>query len=238
MGDDIIKNLLTYEYLYHSYHELDKSIKSIAQEQKVNEKTVRKYLIFHNILSKKTLITKELLEDYYHCQKLNPYQISQILKVNHKTIRKYLKNYKISLRSKEEYNFLGRQTYQIPDEDLLNSSLSLILHSLYICEGWHTDKACSINFCNQDPLLIKTFCIGLQKIYCYSSIINLNIRYDFSDSQSQLICEQYEELLNSLVNVKISYSDRKDCKNPIIYVNAGGKNLIKLFINNMNYLVQ
>ena len=101
--------------------------------------------------------TKEELYYHYHDKQLNPFQISSIYGCNHKTIRAWMKKFDIPLRLPSEYNFIGKKSYSEPSETMLLTPLSVSVHTMYICEGWHTANAGSLVFTNQDVQMIQLF---------------------------------------------------------------------------------
>lgn len=184
-----------------------------------------------------TIFTNKLFTELYINQQLNPYEIAKQFKCNHKTVRSYLKKNGIQLRNCSEYNSLARKTYTEPTLELLDTPLSLILHSIYKCEGTNLINTLTLCFCNQDVNLIKQFCFGMQKIYKYESTILFSIEYNFHCTNSELIVGHYKNLLSNFPNSAISYCNRIERKNPIIRVRAGGKRLGELFLKNMNNIL-
>ena len=186
----------------------------------------------------KQLITSDVLEKYYVQQSLTPYEIAKLFSCNHKTIRTYLKKFNIPLRTQSEYNSLSHKTYTEPSQELLFSPLSLVLHSIYICEGGTSSGVKSLCFCNQDVQLITTFCKGIQKIYYYKSPLNISLQYNFECNNSLQIINHYESILSTLKNYKIVKKHRTERKNPIIYVNVGGNRLMELFLKNIEKVLK
>lgn len=191
-----------------------------------------------NKIDYNTIFTNKLLTELYINQELNPYEIAKRFNCNHKTVRFYLKKHNIPLRTRSEYNSLSHKTYAEPTLDLLKTPLSLILHSLYKCEGITSAKTYVLSFCNQDVNLIKQFCLGMQKIYRYESTILFSIEYNFHCTNSVLIVEHYKTLLSDFPNSTISYCNRRERKNPIIRVSLGGRRLSELFFINMNSILE
>ena len=147
---------------------------------------------------------KKNLEKLYLHDLKNPVEISKILNCNHKTIRKNLKDLNISLRTISEYNALSKKTYIEPDNNLLFSKQSLILHSIYKCEGITTSKAQGLRFQNQDPNLIKAFYYGMIDIYNYKTKMTLNFLYNFSCEKSKNTIFLYDLIFN---NLKIKHTN-------------------------------
>lgn len=179
------------------------------------------------------VFAKSVLEDLYLVQQKNPSEIANIFKCDHKTIRKNLKIHNIPLRTRSEYNALSHKTYTEPDNQLLFTKESLILHSIYKCEGINTDKSKGLSFVNQDPNLIKSFYDGLIHIYKYESTITLNILYNFDCTDSVETVKLYQLIFKDF-KVKLFHTPSN--KNPIIRINAGGKHLYNLFKKNTNII--
>lgn len=152
---------------------------------------------------------------------MSPEKIGELLNCNHKTIRKYLRLHSIPLRSASEYNYIPRQSHELPTQELLNTPLSLVGHSIYLCEGWHTEKTNCLNFCNTDPILIQLFTKCLQNIYKVNKI-----RYSIHTNSIDNISVLLEQFPTSKVYIE---SDRVT---PIIRIGCGGKTLARDFISN------
>lgn len=175
------------------------------------------------------IFDKAVLEKLYLIEQKNPVEIAAIFKCDHKTIRKNLKDFDIPLRSASQYNALARKTYTEPDEKLLFSKTSLILHSIYKCEGITAKSATNLSFINQDPNLIKAFYDGMIKVYKYESEMTLSFLYNFECEESLRTVGFYNLIFNDL---KIRHANTPTNKNPIIRIQVGGKHLHKLFIKN------
>lgn len=173
----------------------------------------------------KNLEEKQLRQLYLEDEK-NPYEIGNILGCEHKTVRKYLRMYKIPLRSASEYNYLSRKSHVTPSDSSLRSPLSLMAHTAYLCEGWHTEKTDSLNFCNTDPFLVDLFLECLDKIYKVKTI------------RIQIVAKTQEEI----DNLKIYYPNassytEESRKTPIVRIRAGGFRLAEEFISNAYLLI-
>lgn len=177
------------------------------------------------------IFDKKILENLYLTEKKNPYEIAIILSCNHKTIRKNLKDFNIPLRNISEYTALARKTYTEPDNNLLFSKNSLILHSIYRCEGDTSISASGLSFINQDPNLIKAFYEGIVKIYKYESEIKLSFLYNFECEESKKTVEFYELLFQG---INMRHANTSSNKNPIIRVQVGGRYFHRLFLDNTN----
>lgn len=181
-------------------------------------------------MPKSTLIfDKSVLEDLYLVQQKNPYEIADIFKCNHKTIRKNLKVFNIPLRTRSEYNALAHKTYTEPSDALLFTKESLILHSIYKCEGCNSKSVSALCFQNQDPNLIVIFCEGIKNIYKYETDILISFIYNFNCEKSNSIVNKYSTLLSNYNTTSIHALNNK---NPIIRVRAGGSYLFNLFMEN------
>ena len=179
----------------------------------------------------KFIIDKETLENLYLIEQKNPYEIAEILKCNHKTIRKNLKEFHIPLRTISEYNALANKTYTEPDDSLLFSKSSLILHSIYKCEGVTSEKSLSLRFQNQDPNLILGFYKGMIEIYKYESEMTISFLYNFDCENSVKVVELYNIIFT---DYKVRHAHTPTNKNPIITLSAGGRYLYRLFMENCN----
>lgn len=175
--------------------------------------------------------TKEELYYHYHESQLNPFQIAEIYGCNHKTIRSWINKFEIPLRTASEYNFIGRKSYRDLPEELLLTPLSITAHTMYICEGWHTGAVDSLVFTNQDVMMIKIFVKAILDLYQYQTPVRYSIQYNKTCINSQNKAKEYELLLSG-GNSNINHSNDKNRKNPIIKINAGGKNFAKHFIDN------
>lgn len=158
------------------------------------------------------------------------YTISDKLNIDHKIIRSFLKLNNLPLHSIK--NTSNKKSFIEPNNDLLFSPLSILAHTIYLCEGWHTSKTNLLSFVNQDVQLIKTFCECLKTTYQYKTIISISLVYNHSDDKS---IQKTQELLTHFQNKEnyvIYLVNDSTRKNPIIRINAGGKNLAYLFIEN------
>ena len=176
------------------------------------------------------ILTKEYLENCYHKQHLSAYQIAEKINCNHKTVRAYLKKHNINLRNISEYNSFAHKTYTEPTDDLLYSPLSVAIHNMYQCEGTTYDGVKSLSFCNKDENLINIFIKGLTKIYKYESEIIINVYYKPECLKTEILINHHKNLFTG--KYKISFI-KEDRITPIIKVNAGGKRLCELFLENM-----
>lgn len=183
---------------------------------------------------KRIHISKETLEDLYLIKFKNPYEIAEILKCNHKTIRKNLKEFDIPLRTRSEYNALSSKSYTNPSDSSLFSRSSLILHSIYKCEGCTAQSSKYLRFQNQDPTLIILFCEGIKNIYKYQTKINVKFLYNFECENSNNIVSHYSNILKNYNIIKVNI---KDNKNPIIRVSVGGRYLFNLFMENTKRII-
>lgn len=175
--------------------------------------------------------TKNELYHLYHEKQLNPFQIGDIYGCNHKTIRSWLRKYEIPLRTASEYNFIGKKSYRDLPPELLLHPLSITAHTMYICEGWHSGNVNSLIFTNQDIVMCKLFSNAIKNLYQYSSPLRYNLQYNKMCETSTQKAKEYELLL---IGEKINVYHMNDSsrKNPIIKVQAGGKNFAKHFIDN------
>lgn len=179
----------------------------------------------------RTDITPDLLRSQYLDQKLNPYQIAEIHGCNHKTIRGYLRKYGIELRKASEYNSIPKLTHTPISEFDLMTPLSIATHTMYLCEGWHTEKTNSLSFCNQDTALIDCFVKCILEQYRYTSPVRLILCYDKRCAASTHTASLYREIYEN-TRVTIYESHDRSRKNPIIRVCVGGRNFAREFIQN------
>jgi AraC-like DNA-binding protein len=237
MNKNILSQTLTPEFLASQLAIF--SINQIAKNLKCSPTTIQAYIKKYNLKKNtKITLTKEFLYEQYWNQNKTVQEIALMSGYNHKTIRKNITAFSIPIRTASEYNSLARKTFIEPTQEMLESPLSLALHSIYICEGWTSSYTDYLSFCNQDMALIKTFCLGLVKIYNYSSEINLIITYNFQCNQSKHFVNHYLLLIKGFTfKYKLSFLDDSSRKNPIIVVRAGGKRLSELFLNNMNTII-
>lgn len=175
--------------------------------------------------------TKNELDNLYTNLKMNPYEIAAKYNCNHKTIRAWLTKFEIKRREASEYNYLPRMTFAEPTNQQLFTPLSIAAHTMYICEGWHTEKTNCLMFVNQDTALIKTFTKCILETYRYASPIRYNIKYNKSCQPSCNKALDYESILQA-TDVKIFHCNDISRKNPIICTQIGGKNMARCFISN------
>lgn len=173
--------------------------------------------------------TKDELYHHYHTDKLNPYEIGAALGCDHKTIRAWLKKFEIPLREASEYNSLPRMTHSTPSKESLTSHLSIAAHTMYLCEGWHTEKTTGLVFSNQDVTLVNIFTQCIKQVYHYTSGITYQIQFNKMDSDSESKAMNYAELFKG---ENINFANDPSRKNPIIRIRVGGKNLAREFIAN------
>lgn len=175
------------------------------------------------------IIDLKLLQELVD-NKLDIYEISETLNINHKTLRCFLKENNIvhNIKLIKEHKLY----YTVPLEEDLLSPLSILAHSIYLCEGWHTNKTNTLHFFNQDVQLIKIFCKCLKDIYHYKKAIPIIFVYNPNDVNSQNIVNQLILEFNDSNLYKIQYASDSSRKNPIIRVKTGGHNLAKIFIEN------
>lgn len=158
------------------------------------------------------------------------YTYSKLHNIDHKIIRFFLHEY--GLKCKTKTNTSRKKSFIAPNEEILFTPLSIIAHNLYLCEGWHTDKTNNLYFCNQDIHLIQIFCECLYKIYKYQTILPILLVYNFEDLNSKKIVNNILKKFSNSNVYKIYHINDSSRKNPIIRVQAGGKNLSYLFIEN------
>jgi hypothetical protein len=166
------------------------------------------------------------LRQYYLVELKNPAEIGALLGCDHKTVRKYLRLYKVPLRSASEYNYLGKKTHVSPTLSELQSPLSFMGHTAYLCEGWHTEKTTNLDFCNTDPILVDVFIRCLNEVYTVNKI------------RTQIISKTEKDayILQSLYpNSKVILDP--DRKTPMVRVYSGGKILALEFISNAYNLI-
>lgn len=114
-----------------------------------------------------------------------------------------------------------------PTDDELQSHLSLVLHTAYMCEGWHTEKTHELCFTNTDPLLIDIFIKGMINIY-KAERISLVV---LGNSKSSCF-----ELQNRYPNAKWICDPMRN--KPILRVKVKGKILAVRFIDNATRLIK
>jgi DNA-binding CsgD family transcriptional regulator len=176
------------------------------------------------------ILTLSYLEEHYIEKQLNPYEIAQLLQCDHKTVRSYLKKHNIKLRNASEYNSLSHKTYTEPTDELLYSPLSIAMHSMYQCEGTTYEGVQSLCFCNKDENLIRIFIKGLKEIYKYESEITIFIYYKPACLKTKTLVNHYKFFFEDIHHISFVIEDRVT---PIIKVNAGGKRLCELFLENI-----
>lgn len=169
---------------------------------------------------------KDQLYKLYVTDKLNPNQIGEILSCNHKTVRKYLRLFCIPLRTASEFNFLSKASHENPTKELLESQLSIVGHSLYMCEGWHTEKTNIICFVNTDPLLIDTFINFLNSIYKVKTI-RISI-YTKTIEEANILLRKYP-------NAKVRLDPDRNL--PLIRIESGGNYLARELIQNCYHVI-
>lgn len=165
-----------------------------------------------------------------HNENLDIYTSSQMYNIDHKIVRSFLHAH--NLKCKIKTNTSRKRSFIEPTDDLLFSSLSIIAHNLYLCEGWHTNKTNKLYFCNQDIHVIKIFCQCLITTYQYKTKIAIFLVYNFNDINSKKIVNHMLEHFSNSNIYNLSHVNDTSRKNPIIRVQAGGKNLSYLFIEN------
>ena len=164
-----------------------------------------------------------------HNENLDIFSLSHTFKIEHKILRSFLNSNNLTCKLKE--NTSHKKSFFPPEEALLFSPLSIIAHSIYLCEGWHTNKTDCLSFCNQDLQLIKIFCQCLISIYQYNTKIAVTLVYNPHDKNSIELIEDISKEFTS--NIYLLYCNHDTTrKNPIIRVKIGGKNLSYLFIEN------
>lgn len=163
----------------------------------------------------------------YESEKLTPNQISLKLGVNHKTIRSHLKRHGIKMRDSTEYNYLPRKTHDVPSQEDLFSNISIMAHTAYWCEGWHTHKTSFLLFCNTNPKLIDLFVTCLTKVYRVKHI-----------SYRIILCceEDLAHFEKHYPEAKFSIDENKKC--PLVEVKAGGVHLADLFVSNAKFILE
>ena len=127
------KQYNTYEYLYHQHIELNKSIKTIAEENGVSYDTIRSNLIANGIEIIKRNHHKKYSEDdidnmvKLYCQdKLSTNKIAEIYSTNHGLIKRYLVSRGVEIRGMVEAQFcvLGKEMHP----DLSDATILSQLH--------------------------------------------------------------------------------------------------------------
>lgn len=161
---------------------------------------------------------------------LDIYEISKYLNIDHKTVRYFMKIN--NLNHSVKFIPQKRIFYTEPSEEFLFSSLSILAHSIYLCEGWHTNKTNTLHFFNQDIQLIKIFCKCLLEVYSYQKVIPIILVYNYSDKKSNDKVQKIILEFQDSSKYKIQYCNDSTRNNPIIRVKTGGINLSKLFIEN------
>lgn len=161
---------------------------------------------------------------------LDIYDISTHLNIDHKILRYFMKLNQLS----HSVKFIEQKKtfYKEPTEDLLFSSLSILAHSIYLCEGWHTNKTNTLHFFNQDIQLIKVFCKCLLEVYSYQKVLPIILVYNYSDKKSKDLVQKIILEFQDSSKYKIQYCNDSTRNNPIIRVKTGGINLSTLFIEN------
>lgn len=175
------------------------------------------------------MITKEILLNLIK-NNYDIYELSDYFKIDHKKIRSLLILYEIKLPNNKYTHHL--HSYIEPNNDELFSKSSIVSHSLYLCEGWHTEKTNHLSFANQNIELVKIFCNCIFNIYKYNKPILITIFYNFNDLESVQKAELYLKEFNDSTKYNVKICQDQNRKNPIIRTRIGGKNFARLFIEN------
>lgn len=176
-------------------------------------------------------IPEVALRQLYLGSAMSPYDIAKVFECDHKTVRSYLKKYSIPLRTPQEYNYLSKKSHSSPSQQVLLSSLSVAGHVAYLCEGWHTGSTDCLSFCNQDTQLIDLFCQTIVEVYSYTSAPRISIRLNKDCEESVNKARRYQEIYEGA-----GLANDRSRKNPILVVQAGGRNFSREFISNA-YLI-
>ena len=177
-------------------------------------------------------ITKDYMFEEYYINNLNLFEIAQKTACDYKIIRGYMNLFEIPIKEQKTLNLLFHKSYNEPNLASLLQSNSIIAHSIYLCEGWHTEKTNQLIFTNQNVNLIFKFTNCLFHIYDYNKPVFIEICYNFTCEKSLIQAIEYKKYFenNKLYNVYMNNDSTR--KNAILRVKAGGNNLSNLFIHN------
>lgn len=182
------------------------------------------------------MINKQILEHLHLHENKSIYEIADILHTEHKIIRAYFNQYDIAYQFYSTEKIFSK-SYPEPQKEILLSKLSIIAHSLYLCEGYHTKKTNRLFFVNTDPELIKIFTNCIHSIYQYNKPVSLQIAYNFECKESEKQCQNIISIFNDAKKYSLSFYNDKDRKKTIIKLGCGGKNFARLFIDNAYYIL-
>lgn len=183
------------------------------------------------------MISKQTLENLHLNENKSIYEIANILNSEHKIIRSYFNYYNIPYQFYKTDNDNFYKSYITPKEKSLLSKTSILAHSLYLCEGWHTQHTNYLSFVNTEIELVKIFVNCIHNIYQYNKPILLEIVYNFKCQESQIQCEKIINIFNDSQKYKFILHNDKDRKRTIIRTRCGGKNFARLFIDNAYYIL-
>lgn len=167
------------------------------------------------------------------------YSLSKKIGQNHKLTRAYL--YHSNLNPEVLYNLesllkFKNKSFTIPSREQLFLKNSVLAHSLYLCEGWHTENTNNLSFTNQNETLVEMFSNCLFDTYGYDKPIIINITFNRNCLNSQTKKESYINFFADKQKYNIIFGHDTQRKNAIIRAKAGGKYLARFFIDNA-YLI-
>jgi hypothetical protein len=175
-------------------------------------------------------IDRAILLSKYDEYEGNIYSVADFFHCDHKIIRSYLNKYEIEMKP-YQYSKQFHKSFVEPSLTNLLSKNSVLAHTIYLSEGWHTDKTNELVLTNQNVNLIKIFSECLFQTYRYDKSISIVCYFNYNDVSVEEL-NQYKILFSDMKKYSFYQVNELTRKNIIFKAKAGGKNLANLFIDN------